>query len=208
MLRHRRDDADRLAILVERHGDFTRMEMQRRATRSWRVAVDRVAQDRPAHLRAVDPQLMRASSQRFEARARCGQWICLVTRHLVTAGWPCGSCFCHQPNIGVEAAERHVDFALLGVGTAFDDGPVGLVDRAVAEQLAELRQRLAVAAEDEASGRVAVEPVRKSRRPRQAEAQRVEMILIDSRFRSLLFGEPRCTAMPAGLSITSISPSR
>ena len=45
------------------------------------------------------------------------------------------------------------------------------------EQLAELRQRLAVAAEHQAAGGVAVEPVRQRRRPRQAEAQRVEMIL-------------------------------
>jgi hypothetical protein len=47
----------------------------------------------------------------------------------------------------VETAERQRDFALVGVGRAFDHSPVGFVDGAVLEQLAELGQRLAVAAE-------------------------------------------------------------
>ncbi len=115
----------------------------------------------------------------------------------------------HPPaDIGVEAAERHVDFAFFGIRAAFDDGPVGLVDGAVAKQLAELRQRLAVAAENEAAGCIAVEPVRQRRRARQPEAQRVKVIFERFSAPSLLFGAPRCTAMPAGLSITSISPSR
>jgi len=60
----------------------------------------------------------------------------------------------------VEAAERQRDFTLIGVGCAFDHRPVGLVDGAVLEQLAELGERLAVAAEHQAAGGVAVEPVR------------------------------------------------
>jgi fused signal recognition particle receptor len=50
------------------------------------------------------------------------------------------------------------------------------VDRAALEQPAELRQRLAMAAEHEASGRVAVEPVRERGRARQPETQRAEMV--------------------------------
>ncbi len=45
------------------------------------------------------------------------------------------------------------------------------------EQGAEMRQRLAVAAEHQAARGVAVEPMRQRRRARQPEAQCVEMIL-------------------------------
>jgi fused signal recognition particle receptor len=92
----------------------------------------------------------------------------------------------------VEAAERQSDFALVGVGRTLDHGPVGLVDGAVLEQLAELRERLAVAAEHQAAGRIAVEPVRQRRRPRQAEAQRVEMVFEAlAAIRAAMHGEPR-----------------
>ena len=76
----------------------------------------------------------------------------------------------------VEAAERQRDFTLVGVGYAFDHGPVGFVDGAVFEQFAELSERLAVAAEHQATGGIAVEPVRQRRRPRQPEAQGIEMV--------------------------------
>ena len=79
-------------------------------------------------------------------------------------------------DIGVEAAERHVYFAFFGIRAAFDDGPVGLVDRTVAKQLAELRQRLAMAAENEAAGCIAVEPVRQCRGARQPKTQRIEVV--------------------------------
>ena len=49
-------------------------------------------------------------------------------------------------------------------------------DLAVLEHLAERGQRLAVAAEHQAAGGVAVEPVGERRRARQPEAQRVEMV--------------------------------
>ena len=63
------------------------------------------------------------------------------------------------------------------VGSALDHRPIGLADPALLEQPAELGERLAVAAEHQAAGGVAVEPVRERGRARQAEAQRVEMIL-------------------------------
>ena len=112
-----------------------------------------------------------ASSRRGESCVRP------ITFHVVTAGWPCGSCFIHQPRRVVLAAERQVDAAFVLRRPALDHRPVGLADAAALEQPAELGQRLAVAAEHEAAGGVAVEPVRERRRARQAEAQRVEMIL-------------------------------
>ncbi len=77
----------------------------------------------------------------------------------------------------VEFAERNIDAALLAVWAALDHCPIGLADLALLEQLAEQRERLAVAAEHQAAGGVAVEPVRQRRRARQAEAQRVEIVL-------------------------------
>ena len=99
----------------------------------------------------------------------------------------------HPPAAGrVEAAERKFDDAFVGVRGAFDHGPIGLVDGAGLEQPAELGQRLAVAAEHQAAGGVAVEPVRQRRRPRQPEAQRVEMIFqAFAAFGAAMHGEAR-----------------
>ena len=107
----------------------------------------------------------------------------------------------------IKPAEWQLDGALVVRRRALNNGPVGFVDRSRFEQLAELRQRLAMAAEHQAAGGVAVEPMRQRRRSRQSKAQRVEMVL--QAFATLvpLLG-PRCTANPAGLSSTSISPSR
>ena len=59
-------------------------------------------------------------------------------------------------------------------GAAFGHRPIGLADAAVLEQQAEVRERLAVAAEHETAGGLAVEPVREFRAARQAVAQGVE----------------------------------
>src|SRR6185437_7176617 len=63
---HRRDDADRVAIFVKRHYDLARLQMQDRTAGSRRTAVDRIAEDWPAHLGAMHAKLMRTSGQRFE----------------------------------------------------------------------------------------------------------------------------------------------
>ena len=100
-----------------------------------------------------------------------------ITFHVVTAGWPVRIGL-HPPAAGlVEAPERQVDAAFVRVRPAFDHRPVGLADPAALEQPAEIGQRLAVAAEHQAAGGVAVEPVGQRRRARQAEAQRVEIVL-------------------------------
>ncbi len=77
----------------------------------------------------------------------------------------------------VEFSERDVDGAFVLHRPALDHRPVGLVDLAVLEQQAEMRQRLAMAAEYQAAGGILVEPVRQRWRPRQAVAQRVEIVL-------------------------------
>ena len=58
-----------------------------------------------------------------------------------------------------------------------NDRPIRLADASPFEQRAELLQGLAVAAEYEATRRIAVEPVRQRRHARQAEPQAVEMRL-------------------------------
>ena len=148
-------------------------------------------------------QLMRAAGERLEREPGELPSRAPITFHVVTAGWPCGSCFIHQPRRLVEAAERQIDAAFVLRRAAFDHRPIGLADLAGLEQLAELGQRLAVAAEHQAAGGVAVEPVRERGRARQPEAQRAEMVL-----QALAALRPAWTAKPAGLSITSISPSR
>jgi hypothetical protein len=83
----------------------------------------------------------------------------------------------HPPAAGdIEAPERQLDLTFLAVGTAFDHRPIGFADRSRLEQFAELRQGLAMAAEHQAAGGVAVEPMRQRRRARQSEPQRGEVI--------------------------------
>ncbi len=84
----------------------------------------------------------------------------------------------HPPAAGhIAAAEREVDAAFVLRGAAFHDRPVGLAHLSALEQPAELGQRLPMAAEHEAAGRVAVEPVGERGGAWQAEAQGVEIIL-------------------------------
>src|SRR6202167_3262343 len=81
----------------------------------------------------------------------------------------------HPPPDGViEASQWKFDHTLLGGRSAFDHRPIKFVEGARLEQLAELRQRLAVAAKDEAARGVFVEPVRQRRRPREADTHRGE----------------------------------
>src|SRR3954451_5806515 len=66
----------------------------------------------------------------------------------------------HPPASGsVLAAERQLNAAFVGIGTAFHHRPIGLADPAALEQPAELGQRLAVTSEYQAAGGIAVEPM-------------------------------------------------
>jgi fused signal recognition particle receptor len=83
----------------------------------------------------------------------------------------------HPPAAGhVEPAEPQVDAAFIRLGAALDHRPIGLAHAAVAEQRAQMGERLAVAAEHQTARSVAVEAMGEPRRARQAEAQRVEVI--------------------------------
>src|SRR6266508_1813314 len=77
----------------------------------------------------------------------------------------------------VLAAERQIDAALVLPRPAFDHRPIGFADAAALEQAAELGQRLPMAAEHQAAGGIAVEPVRERGRARQPEAERAEIVL-------------------------------
>src|ERR1700689_286005 len=213
MRRYRRADADRRAVLVERHDNLAGVQLQARTASARRRAVDRVAQDRPAHFRAMHAKLMGAAGERFEREP--GEFLTLpcggrVDGEAVGVGCTCPYPTCRRqvdlPPTGggegipphhlpprprrlafgvmlhppaardVEAAERQRDLTFVCIGGAPDHGPVGLVDGAVLEQLAGLGERLAVTAEHQAAGVVGADPVRPRRRPRQAEAQRVEVV--------------------------------
>ncbi len=130
------------------------------------------------------------------------------TRQRVCEGWPSGSTFIHQPRVGVEPPQRQVDQALVLGRAVLDDGPIGLGDLSLLEALSEALEGLAVAAEHEAAGGVAVEPVGERGIARQAEAQGAEVILEVLAGLVLEVARPACTGMPAGLSMTSMSPSR
>jgi fused signal recognition particle receptor len=77
----------------------------------------------------------------------------------------------------VEPAERQVDRPALAGGIAPDDRPIGLGDLALLEQTPQCLQRFVMAPQHQAAGGVAVEPMRERRLARQAEAERVEIIL-------------------------------
>src|ERR1700692_530905 len=66
MRRHRRGEPDRRAVLIERPHDLASVQLQPGAAATRRRAVDRIAQDRPTHFRAMHPQLMGAAGEWFE----------------------------------------------------------------------------------------------------------------------------------------------
>src|SRR5260370_40785401 len=84
----------------------------------------------------------------------------------------------HPPApVRVEPAERQIDQALWFLGAALDDRPIGLADFALLEQPPKLLEGLVMAAEHHAARGFAIEPMRKRRLSRQAEAQGVEIFL-------------------------------
>src|SRR3954470_15958426 len=84
----------------------------------------------------------------------------------------------HPPAAGfVLAAERELDAPLVGLWPTFHHRPISLADVTGLEQPSQFGQRLAMAPEHQATGGVAIEPVGKRGRARQAKAQRVEIIL-------------------------------
>src|SRR5262245_26084306 len=76
----------------------------------------------------------------------------------------------------VFAAEGQLDAAFILRRPARDHRPIGLADLPALEQAAEGGQRLAMAAEHQAAGGVAIETMGERGRARQAETQRAKMI--------------------------------
>ena len=89
MRRHRSCDFDRIAILVKRHHDLARKQMQDRPAEARRAAINGVAHDRPAAFRAMHAQLMRAAGDRLEREP--GLSFPRRPMHFPGggAGWPC-----------------------------------------------------------------------------------------------------------------------
>ena len=77
----------------------------------------------------------------------------------------------------VQPAEGQVDRAAVRLRRAGDDRPVGLADLALLEQKPQFLQGFVVTPEDKAAGGVAIEAVRQRGLARQAEAERVEIVL-------------------------------
>ncbi|MET3325892.1 hypothetical protein ABIF54_003145 [Bradyrhizobium japonicum] len=137
------------------------------------LPVNVIAEDRPAGRGRMHPQLMGPPRHRFHGEP--GETV--TPAHHLPVGdrlLAFGIGLLPPAALGIEPAERHIDGAFVLGGPAFDHGPVGLADLAVLEQQAERGGRLAMAAEDEATGGVLVQPVGQHRRPRQAETERVE----------------------------------
>src|SRR5450756_3024119 len=99
----------------------------------------------------MHPQLMRPSGQRLEREpgktaAASHHLPCGHSRRSVRVGL-------HPPaTLLIEFAKRNIDAAFLGGGHALDRRPIGFADLALLEKLAEQRERLAVAAEHQATG--------------------------------------------------------
>ena len=100
-----------------------------------------------------------------------------LTRQRVSAGWPFGSTFIHQPRLSSSRPSGKSIAPLSPSGRAGDDRPIGLGDLALLEQEPQFLQRLVMASEHEAARRVAIEPVRERRVSRQSEPEGVEIVL-------------------------------
>src|ERR1700716_3913505 len=109
------------------------MQMQAWLAEARSVSVDVVPDNRPAHGGGVNAQLMGTASDRFQREP--GEAVA-ASQHL-----PAGDCrlpfrigLLPPAAFGVEAAERHVDHALVLDRAAFDHRPISLRNPAMLEQ--------------------------------------------------------------------------
>src|SRR4051795_6298110 len=145
MLRRRRHYAHRLLVLRNRNHDLAGMQMQDRLAEARAVAVDIVADNRPARRRRMHAQLMGAAGYRLQREP--------TQAVAAAAHFPGGDGFLTlrvrllpPAALGVEPAERHVDGAFILGRSALDHGPIGFSDLAVLEHHAQRRGSLAAAA--------------------------------------------------------------
>ncbi len=83
----------------------------------------------------------------------------------------------HPPAARLVAfCEGNINPALIGLGPAFDHGPIAFADFTLLEQLAEQRQCLAMTPQHKAARCIAVEAVRQRGCARQTETQCVEIV--------------------------------
>ncbi len=177
MPRRGRFDADRIAARMERNRHRPRVQMKGRQPVLRGPAVDRIAEDRTAEGGEMDTKLVGAPGPGEELEP--GESTVAAAHPVVGDRRPAGGIDPHPPApaVGGDLGEGQGDASrLLRRGTA-DHRPVGLADAAAGEQPPETREGLAVTAEDQAAAGVAIEPVGEGRRPRQTEAQAVEIVL-------------------------------
>ena len=125
MLGWRRGHTDRIALLIERHHNLPRLQMQHRPAYARCISINVVADHRPAHGGAMHAQLVRPPRERLEREP--GFVVGLpATFQVVEAGWPAGSKASSTSARVVQTAQRQIDAAFFGVRPALDDRPIGL----------------------------------------------------------------------------------
>src|SRR5438552_17268722 len=112
------------------------MQMQARLAEARSVAVDVVADDRPARSRRVHAQLMGAAGDRFQVEP--GEAVAAAAHFPVCDGFLTIRVRLLPPAaLDVQPPERHVAGAFILTGSALDHGPIRLADLAALEQQAE-----------------------------------------------------------------------
>src|SRR6266705_4489803 len=140
--------AYRVLVPRNRDHDLAGMQMQARLAEARSVAIDIVADNRPAHGGGVNAQLMGAAGDRFQREP--GEAIAAPQYFPVgDRGLAVGIGLLPPAALGIEAAERHVDHALVLDRAAFDHRPISLGNPAMFEQQAQRRRRLAMASQHE-----------------------------------------------------------
>src|SRR5262245_1814858 len=170
-----RGHGDRRLVLRYWHGYLAGMQVKDGTAGSRCAPVDIVSYDGPTHLRTMDAQLMCAAGQRLK-REPCEPGP--TAHHLPCAGRrPAVLVDLHPPAPRVVAFRKgNVDSPVVGARSSLDHGPIAFAHLALLEQPAKQRQCLAMPTKHQATGGVAVEPVRQCRRARQPETQSVEEV--------------------------------
>src|SRR5260221_2129430 len=120
-----RHHADRVLVLRNRDHDLARMQMQARLAEARAVAVNIIADNRPAHRYGMHPQLMGPARHRLQRQP--SETLAAPEHSPVgDGGLPFRIGLLPPTPLGVETPERHVDGALILSRSAFDHRPIGL----------------------------------------------------------------------------------